>query len=64
MEWCIEASQEPSMKFQKNHLFIAIDADQVDHQRILELFGMKKNKVPSIRIKVWRDADEKIEEVI
>lgn len=29
---------------------MTIDADQEDHQRILEFFGMKKDEVPSMRI--------------
>ncbi|MCP6116865.1 hypothetical protein NL387_26625, partial [Klebsiella pneumoniae] len=29
---------------------VAIDADEDEHQRILEFFGMKKDEVPSARL--------------
>lgn len=31
-------------------LFVSINADEEEHQRILEFFGMKKEEVPSMRI--------------
>lgn len=31
-------------------MFVAIDTDEDDHQRILEFFGMKKDEVPSARL--------------
>lgn len=30
-------------------VFVTIDADEVEHQRILEFFGMKKDEIPSMR---------------
>lgn len=30
-------------------MFVTINADEEEHQRILEFFGMKKNEVPSMR---------------
>lgn len=31
-------------------MFVTIDTDEEEHQRILEFFGMKKNEVPSMRV--------------
>lgn len=31
-------------------LFVTINADESDHERILEYFGMKKSEVPAMRI--------------
>lgn len=37
-------------------MFVTIDADEEEHQRILEFFGMKKSEVPSMRaIKLEED---------
>lgn len=37
-------------------MFVTIDADEEEHLRILEFFGMKKNEVPSMRaIKLEED---------
>lgn len=50
MEKYIEAAKEVAKKYREKILFVTIDADQEDHQRILEFFGMKKDEVPSMRI--------------
>ena len=31
-------------------MFVTINTDEADHERILEFFGMKKEEVPSMRI--------------
>lgn len=46
----IDPAREVAKKFREKILFVTIDADQEDHQRILEFFGMKKDEVPSMRI--------------
>lgn len=50
VEKYIDAARELAKKFREKILFVTIDADQEDHQRILEFFGMKKDEVPSMRI--------------
>lgn len=37
-------------KYRDQVLFVSINADEEDHQRILEFFGMKKEEVPSMRL--------------
>lgn len=46
----VEPAKEVAKKFREQILFVTIDADQEDHTRILEFFGMKKEEVPSLRI--------------
>lgn len=45
-----EPSKEVAKKFREQILFVSINADEEDHGRILEFFGMKKEEVPSMRI--------------
>jgi protein disulfide-isomerase A1 len=49
-----EKYAEPAKEIAKEHrekiLFVSINADEEDHNRILEFFGMKKEEVPSMRI--------------
>ncbi|XP_055532941.1 protein disulfide-isomerase [Wyeomyia smithii] len=45
-----DGAKEVAKKYREKILFVTIDADQEDHQRILEFFGMKKDEVPSMRI--------------
>ncbi|XP_014215724.1 protein disulfide-isomerase [Copidosoma floridanum] len=42
--------KEHAKSFRGQILFVAIDADDTDHERILEFFGLKKEDVPSMRI--------------
>ncbi|KAG4072646.1 hypothetical protein HA402_004735 [Bradysia odoriphaga] len=45
-----EPAKELSRGFRDKVLFVTIDADEEDHQRILEFFGMKKEEVPAMRL--------------
>jgi protein disulfide-isomerase A1 len=49
-----EKYAEPAKEIAKEHrekiLFVSINADEEDHNRILEFFGMKKEEIPSMRI--------------
>lgn len=45
-----EPAKEIAKKYREKILFVSINADEEDHQRILEFFGMKKEEVPSMRI--------------
>lgn len=50
----IEKYAEPAKEIAKDYrgqvLFVSINADEDDHQRILEFFGMKKEEVPAMRL--------------
>lgn len=50
LEKFVEPAKETAKKFRENVLFVTINADEEDHQRILEFFGMKKEEVPSMRL--------------
>lgn len=50
LEKFAEPAKEIAKKFREQILFVSINADEEDHQRILEFFGMKKEEVPSMRI--------------
>lgn len=45
-----EPAKELAKSFRDKVLFVTINADEEDHQRILEFFGMKKEEVPSMRL--------------
>jgi len=45
-----EPAKEIAKGFREQILFVSINADEEDHQRILEFFGMKKEEVPAMRI--------------
>lgn len=46
----VEAIREPAKKFRGNVLFVTINVDENDHERILEFFGLKKDDAPGMRI--------------
>lgn len=45
-----EPAKDLARQFRDKVLFVTINADEEDHQRILEFFGMKKEEVPSMRL--------------
>lgn len=45
-----EPVKDLAKQFREKLLFVNINSDEEDHQRILEFFGMKKEEVPSMRI--------------
>jgi len=45
-----QPAKELAKQFRDRVLFVTINADEEDHQRILEFFGMKKEEVPSMRL--------------
>lgn len=49
-EKMIEAARSVAKQFREQVLFVTINADEEDHQRILEFFGMKKEEIPALRI--------------
>ncbi|XP_018399095.1 PREDICTED: protein disulfide-isomerase [Cyphomyrmex costatus] len=46
----IEGIQEPAKKYRSEVLFVTINCDESDHERILEFFGLKKDNVPAMRL--------------
>lgn len=46
----VEAARSVAKPYREQILFVTIDADEEDHQRILEFFGMKREEVPAIRL--------------
>lgn len=45
-----EPAKEIAKEFREKILFVTINADEEDHNRILDFFGMKKEEIPSMRI--------------
>ncbi|XP_077291192.1 protein disulfide isomerase [Arctopsyche grandis] len=50
MEKHIENVKPAAKNFKGRVLFVTIDTDEDDHQRIMEFFGMKKEEVPAMRL--------------
>ncbi|XP_020295939.1 protein disulfide-isomerase [Pseudomyrmex gracilis] len=46
----LKGIQEPAKKYRGEVLFVTIDCDETDHERILEFFGLKKDDVPAMRL--------------
>lgn len=46
----VDQARAVAKPYREQILFVTIDADEEDHQRILEFFGMKKEEVPAIRL--------------
>ena len=45
-----DAARSVAKPFREKVLFVTIDTDEEDHQRILEFFGMKKEEAPAARL--------------
>lgn len=45
----IEELRKSAKEFKTKVLFVVIDSDQDEHERIIEYFGLKKNELPSLR---------------
>lgn len=50
LEKYAEPAKEVAKKFRNEVLFVTINADEEDHKRILDFFGMEKEEVPSMRL--------------
>lgn len=50
LEKYAENAKDIAKKFRNEVLFVTINADEEDHKRILDFFGMDKEEVPSMRL--------------
>ncbi|KAK6630886.1 hypothetical protein RUM43_013456 [Polyplax serrata] len=46
----VDSVKDVAKSFRDQVLFVSINSDDDDHQRILEFFGMKKSETPSMRL--------------
>jgi protein disulfide-isomerase A1 len=49
-ETIIEAFRTVAKEFKNRVLFVTINTDEEDHERIMEFFGLKKGETPSMRL--------------
>lgn len=50
LEEIVEGAKQVAKDFRNEVLFVTINADEEDHKRILDFFGMEKEEVPSMRL--------------
>ncbi|KAJ4427926.1 hypothetical protein ANN_23936 [Periplaneta americana] len=50
MDKYLDTAREIAKDFREQVLFVSINSDEEDHQRILEFFGMKKDEIPAMRL--------------
>ncbi|XP_055323750.1 protein disulfide-isomerase [Sitodiplosis mosellana] len=50
LEKYADKAKDVAKKFRNDVLFVTINADEEDHKRILDFFGMEKEEVPSMRL--------------
>lgn len=48
-EGILEEFKKSAKEFKAKVLFVVIDSDQTEHERIIEYFGLKKDELPSLR---------------
>lgn len=48
-ELILEEFKKSAKAFKARVLFVVIDSDQTEHERIIEYFGLKKDELPSLR---------------
>ncbi|XP_011498999.1 PREDICTED: protein disulfide-isomerase [Ceratosolen solmsi marchali] len=46
----LESLTKPAEEYRGKILFVTINADEADHERILDFFGLKKENMPAMRI--------------
>jgi len=49
-ETIVEAFRKVAKEFKSKVLFVTINTDEEDHERIMEFFGLKKDDTPSMRL--------------
>lgn len=49
-ESIVEAFRKVAKEFKNKVLFVTINTDEEDHERIMEFFGLKKDETPSMRL--------------
>lgn len=49
-ETILEAFKKVAKEYKSKVLFVTINTDEEDHERIMEFFGLKKDETPSMRL--------------